>query len=213
AIEEASAYAVVISTDALQSKWVGKELRHALTIRDQRGKENFPVIPLSLNGTKLGVLEEFFEEEPVYIPVSSDAGGVEAAMNAIRPSEYFKERARKVEQSLKEWGRALYDSAFPAEHVANVREAWAKVPAESHRRFSVFVKSRVVAGALPERQEAAREAATLLLALPWELIHDGKGFLFQSAHPTRVRRRLPRTESFDVPVVATPIRILLVTAR
>src|SRR5207237_386371 len=26
-------------------------------------------------------------------------------------------------------------------------------------------------------------------------------------------RRLPRTESFDVPVVATPIRILLVTAR
>ena len=35
AIEEASAYAVVISTDALQSKWVGKELRHALTIRDR----------------------------------------------------------------------------------------------------------------------------------------------------------------------------------
>ena len=29
-IEEASAYAVVVSPDALQSKWVGKELRHAL---------------------------------------------------------------------------------------------------------------------------------------------------------------------------------------
>ena len=42
-----------------------------------------PVIPLSLNGTKLGVLEAFFGEEPVYIPVSSDAGGVEAAMHAI----------------------------------------------------------------------------------------------------------------------------------
>jgi len=58
AIEEASAYAVVVSPDALQSKWVGKELRHALALRDQRGKDNFPVIPLSLNGTKLGVLEE-----------------------------------------------------------------------------------------------------------------------------------------------------------
>src|SRR5450432_3729435 len=83
AIEESSACAVVVSTDALQSKWVGKELRHALAERDKRGKDNFPVIPLSLNGTKLGVLEEFFGEEPVYIPVSSDAGGVEAAMNAL----------------------------------------------------------------------------------------------------------------------------------
>ena len=79
AIEEASGYAVLVSTDGLQSKWVGKELRHALELRDDRGKDKFPVIPLSLNSTKLGVLEEFFGEEPLYIPVSSDAGGVVAA--------------------------------------------------------------------------------------------------------------------------------------
>ena len=54
AIEEASAYAVVVSPDALQSNWVGKELRHALDVQKQRGREKFPVIPLSLNGTKLG---------------------------------------------------------------------------------------------------------------------------------------------------------------
>src|SRR6185369_11296316 len=83
AIEAASAYAIVVSPAALQSDWVGKELRHALAVRDQRGKDKFPVIPLSLNGTKLGVLKEFFGEEPLYIPVSSDAGGVEAAMNAL----------------------------------------------------------------------------------------------------------------------------------
>ena len=83
AIEEASAYAVVVSPDALQSKWVGKELRHALDVQKQRGKDKFPVIPLSLDGTKLGVLEEFFGEEPLYIPVSSDAGGIDAALNAI----------------------------------------------------------------------------------------------------------------------------------
>ena len=29
------------------------------------------------------MLEEFFGEEPVYIPVSSDAGGIDAALNAI----------------------------------------------------------------------------------------------------------------------------------
>src|SRR6266516_2761417 len=83
AIEGASAYAIVVSTDALQSKWVGKELRHAIDVQKQRGKDSFPVIPLSLNHTKLGVLEEFFGEEPIYIPVSSAAGGVDAALNAI----------------------------------------------------------------------------------------------------------------------------------
>jgi len=83
AIEEASAFAVVVSPAALQSTWVGKELVHALDVQKLRGANRFPVIPLSLDGTRLGVLEESFIEQPVYIPVSSDAGGIEAAMNAI----------------------------------------------------------------------------------------------------------------------------------
>jgi hypothetical protein len=96
AIDDASTYAVVISTDALQSPWVGKELLYALDVRKQRGKDKFPVILLSLNGTKLGVLEAFFGEEPVYIPVSSDAGGVEAAMNAILGAIYFEVRSTSL---------------------------------------------------------------------------------------------------------------------
>lgn len=304
AIEEASAFAVVISPAAFQSDWVGDELAHALKVQEQCGRANYPVIPLSLDRTRLGVFKQLFGYEPIFIPVSSDAGGVEAAMNAllvalgkrlaadvpptpqpnaepleelvleltdlnfddrdgkhrasalaelvyepaspgrekvvsenswrfiaplgpieieeirwylekyaIWPSEYFKDRARKVEQSLKDWGRLLYDAAFPKEHVSNVREAWATVPAEARRRFSVFVKTKVEAGASDERRETAREAATLLLGLPWELLHDSDGYLFQGTKPTRVRRRLPNTKSLEVPVVATPIRILLVTAR
>src|SRR5690242_18897140 len=58
AIEEAAGYAVVVSPDALQSAWVGKELRLALAVQQQRGRDTYPVIPLSLNSTKLGVLEE-----------------------------------------------------------------------------------------------------------------------------------------------------------
>ena len=56
-IEEASAYAVLVSVNALQSKWVGKELRQALEVQKCRGKDKFPVIPLSLNGTKRGGAE------------------------------------------------------------------------------------------------------------------------------------------------------------
>ena len=83
AIEDSSAVAVVVSPNSLQAKWVGKELRHALKVQKQRGRDQFPVFVLSLDGTKLGVLEELFGHEPLYIPVSSAAGGVEAAMNPI----------------------------------------------------------------------------------------------------------------------------------
>ncbi len=83
AIEEADAYAVLVSPDGLQSKWVGRELRYALAVQKKRGKDQYPVIPLSLDDTQLGILEEFFGEEPLYIPVSSDPGGIQKAMNAI----------------------------------------------------------------------------------------------------------------------------------
>ena len=82
AIDDAEAYAVIVSTESLQSQWVGMELNHALE-RKRRGGAEFPVIPLSLNGTKLGVLEALFGDEPLYIAVSSEAGGVEAAMHAL----------------------------------------------------------------------------------------------------------------------------------
>lgn len=304
AIEDASAYAVVVSTDALQSKWVGKELRHALEVQKQRGKENYPVIPISLNGSRLGVLEQFFNEEPIYLPVSSAAGGIDLALNAIVvamgkrlpsdvpvapqpkaepledlvlelsdlkfheqagvgrasararliyepatpgqrevaserswrfiaplgpieaeelrwylekyaiwPSEYFRDRALKVEKSLVDWGRQLYAEALPNVHTANVLRAWSRLDENAGRRFSVHVDASLEAGAPATDVASAREAATRLLALPWELLHDGDAFLFQGAKPTRVRRRLPNTKVLDVPVVATPIRILLVTAR
>lgn len=304
AIEEASAYAVVVSPEALQSKWVSKELRHALEVQKQRGIKTFPVIPLSLNGTKLGVLKEFFSEEPVYLSACSSAGGVEAAMHvilvalgkrlpaevaptpqpiaepleelvleltdlkfyekeglhrasararlvyepatpgqpnvysaqswrliapidpieagelrwyleqyAIWPSHYFRDRAKKVETDLVKWGKLLHEAAMPVAHTANVMQAWATIGHSAVRRFSVYIDTTIESGAPAKETETAREAGTSLLGLPWELLHDGESYLFQGARPTRVRRRLPNTKAQGVLVVATPIRILLVTAR
>jgi mannitol/fructose-specific phosphotransferase system IIA component (Ntr-type) len=64
--------------DGLQSNWVGEELAHALKLRKKRGGENYPVIPLSLDGTRLGVLNKLLGKEPVYIPVSSEPVGIKA---------------------------------------------------------------------------------------------------------------------------------------
>ncbi len=309
AIEAATAYAVVVSVDGLQSKWVGKELRHALKVHQERGKDKFAVFPLSLNGTKLGVLEEFFDGEPLYIPVSSAAGGVQAAMDAILvalgkrlptdvaatpqppaealeelvlqlsdfkfaeqdglrrasararlvyepatpgqpsvsspqswrmlapigpieaddlrwyleqyaiwPSPYFAKRANKIEADLQQWGQSLYQAAMPVAQRENVMAAWANLANNAGRRFSVQVDTVPEAGTPQAEVAAAKEAATTLLGLPWELLHDGGGsnqgsYLFQGAKPTRVRRRLPGTVAFPVLAVAPPIRILLITAR
>ncbi len=304
AIEESSAVAVVVSAAGLESKWVGQELRHALDVQKQRGRDQFPVFALSLDGTKLGVLEGYFDSEPVYLAASRAAGGVEAAMNpilvamgkrlpaevtvppqprpepleelvlkltdlkfheqegvrrasaraqlvyetatqgkrevvgaqtwrfiapigpieagelswylekyAVWPSPYFGARARKVEANLVRWGRLLHDAALPAAHRGEVLRAWARIDDHADRRFSVQVDSTVEEGTPAAEDAAAREAATLLLGLPWELLHDGDGYLFQGAKPVRVRRRLPNSRAVDVALVEAPIRVLLVTAR
>lgn len=304
AIEEASGFAVVVSSEGLESKWAGRELKHALEVQKQRGRNNFPVFALSLDGTKLGVLESYFDDEPLYIPVSSAAGGVEAALNpilvamgqrlpaevsvppqpvlepleelvlrltdlkfheqdgvrrpsaraqlvyepaapglrevasqqawrfiaptgpieleelrwylekyAVWPSPYFRDRAEKVEANLIRWGRLLHDAAMPKAHREDVLQAWARISDHADRRFSVHVDATFEAGASAEETAAVREAATLLLGLPWELLHDGDGYLFQGAKPVRVRRRLPNSRALDVSLVAAPIRVLLVTAR
>ncbi|MFZ0409868.1 MAG: CHAT domain-containing protein [Cyanobium sp.] len=304
AIEAAAGLAVLVSPESLQSRWVGKELRHGLKLQAERGRAAFPVIPLSLNGTRLVVLEDFFAEEPTYISVSSAPGGATAALHHILvalglrlptdrppvlqprpepvaelvlelsdlgfqeqdgvrrpaararlvyepasagqpevvseqswrliaplgpieaeelgwylerwpvwPNPLVADRAKRVEANLIAWGKALHAAALPLQPTANVLQAWAGVAAGASRRFSVSVDDSLLLGSSEAENATAQEAATALLALPWELLHNGAGFLFQGGQPTRVRRRLPNKRSLAVPVVAPPIRVLLITAR
>ncbi len=308
AIEEASGFAFVVSTDSLQSDWVADEVAHAVRVRRKRGAKNYRLIPLALDGAGLGALGKLVGKKPLFLSVSRAAGGVEAAMNdllaamgerlpaevpptpqptaepleelvleltdfrfveventfrasararlvyqpatlgssathsakawrlvaPIGPIEaaeirwyleqYVKwpsgisviqDRARRVVESLAEWGARLYEVAMPLSETANVREAWAKIAEHAGRRFSVHVdlEATLEADATKEQRKEAQEVSTVLLGLPWELLHDRKSYLFQGKKPTRVRRQLASTESYGVPVVDPPIRILLITAR
>lgn len=131
----------------------------------------------------------------------------------VWPSRYFQDRAHKVEENLMQWGQLLHKVALPLAHTVNVMEAWTAIDSHADRRFSVYVNAALEAGAPEVDVLAVKEAATLLLGLPWELLHSGDAYLFQGANPTRVRRRLPNAKPLDVAAVATPIRILLITAR
>jgi tetratricopeptide (TPR) repeat protein len=131
----------------------------------------------------------------------------------VWPNPLVADRAKQVEANLIAWGQALHGAALPLQPTANVLQAWAGVEAGASRRFSVSVDDSLLQGSSEAEQNLAQEAATALLALPWELLHNGAGFLFQGGRPTRVRRRLPNKRSLAVPVVAPPIRVLLITAR
>jgi hypothetical protein len=111
------------------------------------------------------------------------------------PSPYFRHRARKVEENLVKWGQLLYQAALPVAYTADVLKAWARIDDHADRRFSVFVDTTLEADAPEDDIKTAKEAAGLLLALPWELLHDGDGYLFQGAKPVRVRRRLANRQT------------------
>lgn len=133
---------------------------------------------------------------------------------AVWPSPLLAERARRIEGQLEAWGRQLHAAALPAASVAEVLRSWAAVAdAQVARRFSIEVDGTPDPHTPEAEALAMREAATQLLALPWELLHDGRSYLFQGAKPVRVRRRLPNEHPVPVPVLATPIRVLLASPR
>ena len=302
AIEQASAYLLLVSTASLQSEWVTRELQHAQKIKNEH--TDYPLIPLLLDGTKLGAFSGYFPEQPLHIPVSSQPGGIEEAVHAILaalgkrlpnalpvvedkperplaelllklsrpaltddngvqharaeaelvyvpsesgkrevasvqryffraplglieaeelrwyleeyylwPAEVVRYRARKIERDLIRWGQALYQQALPVQYCANALQGWQAESGKVARRFSVWIDDSVLAGSSKNEEIQTKQAATTLLSLPWELLHDGNAYLFQGAKPVRVRRRLPNTLNQDVLLTDPPIRVLLVTAR
>jgi tetratricopeptide (TPR) repeat protein len=131
----------------------------------------------------------------------------------VWPIGVFRERAERIEAELPRWGQELYQSAFAPQVAQEALKVWQQAGLEGERRLSVFVEKELPVGASEEEQTAASEAASFLLSLPWELLHDGRGFLFHGQHPVRVRRRLPNRHSQQVRPTQLPIRILMVSPR
>jgi tetratricopeptide (TPR) repeat protein len=127
------------------------------------------------------------------------------------PTGVFKTRAETTEKSLPEWGKALYAAALGGESAREPLEAWKRT--SGSRRFSVQVDSESLAGTDEEKSALIREAASDLLSLPWEIMHDDVGFLSQGATGVRVRRRLPNRKQTTTIKAELPIRVLLLSPR
>jgi tetratricopeptide (TPR) repeat protein len=128
------------------------------------------------------------------------------------PTGIFKARADRIEAQLPAWGQALYREATTTESSRNTLTTWQNEAEAVDRRFSVSVDWGVRDGASPD-QTVAKAVISDLLALPWELLHDGRGYLFHGKRPVRVRRVLPIRHSPPVPADRFPIRVLVVSPR
>lgn len=137
----------------------------------------------------------------------------------IWPVGLFKERAEAIEARLPQWGQALFQATLALKEAQAPLTAWQQAKGNA-RRFSVVIDERKPRSkhtkpeTLEKAQEKAQEAATLLMALPWELLHQPKsGYLFQGAEPAAIRRRLPNRKDHGPIRAELPIRILLVSPR
>jgi len=156
--------------------------------------------------------KEIFSFESPIGPIEKDELKWYIECYYIWPAGPFKDRAQKAEKDLPVWGKAIYDEVFSRVSAHNVLSAWAHATG-TKRRFTVSIDSRMVEGTKEKRQLEANEAASELLSLPWELMHDGKEYMFQGAKPVQVRRQLPNTKELESIVSEPPIRILSVSPR
>ncbi|WP_204138029.1 tetratricopeptide repeat protein [Halomicronema sp. CCY15110] len=127
------------------------------------------------------------------------------------PTGVFKQRATGTEAQLPQWGQALYQAATLAESAREPLAAWRRT--SGSRRFSIQVDGEPPEGTPDDAAAQFREAANDLLTLPWEILHDGDGYLSQGAHGVRVRRRLPNRQPTNTLKADLPIRVLLISPR
>jgi tetratricopeptide (TPR) repeat protein len=120
----------------------------------------------------------------------------------------FRERAEALEARLPEWGKALYQAPLGAVELGDV----AAGPVRDWR-WARGNARRVVIEVEDTGEGPAATGAAALLALPWEILADDAGYLFEGALRARVVRRLPRADSLDPLPPADRLRVLLVIAR
>jgi len=105
------------------------------------------------------------------------------------PGSAFQERVERIEQQLRVWGRMLWEALVTAP-ARPVWEAWQTAEEGLPRRFTVRVSRELAAPGIEEAERAAAEAMTVLVSLPWELIRDESGYVFQRGPGVGVRRCL-----------------------
>lgn len=109
------------------------------------------------------------------------------------PTDIDKDRARKVEGALPQWGKSLFEAVFDKD-------------AKAMRLFADFLHARDDHNTLTIDTTEPR-----ILRLPWELLRDEGGYLFSQR--VSIRRRMRQTRAVKADGFTAPMRVLLVSCR
>jgi hypothetical protein len=110
------------------------------------------------------------------------------------PGAGDRTRAGTIVPKLRTWGRALFDAAFGTPQAGQVHAHMQQ--AETQGRLC-----RITIGC----------DAPLALQQPWELLYDQRGPL--AFRGITVRRQLPESQDYLLPLFSPPLRVLLIVSR
>lgn len=126
------------------------------------------------------------------------------------PVGLFKKRAEDIEGRLPEWGKELLASITVGKSTQRVFQQWLRNFSKEERLFTLNVQT--------ENTPKSLIAASRLLGLPWELLHDGEKFLLACQPAVQIRRNilsnhLQLNTKSEVKTEISQIRILVVSPR
>ncbi len=127
------------------------------------------------------------------------------------PTEIDDQRARLVEASLRNWGRKLFRKVFGDGDARTLFNEFKRAPAGAHL-LTVDIAFKVDDD--DEKEQARlKQAVHDLAGLPWELLADEGGHLFNLKPPITVRRRLQKTNAPVERPRQLPVRVLMAVSR
>ncbi len=135
------------------------------------------------------------------------------------PSEVIREKAGKIESKFPQWGKSLFNRVFQApaagDKATEILKSWRHAYGQTARRFTVLLEKEPTKDKNASPVRSRNTAAARLLSLPWELLYDGDGYIFQGAQPVTVRRCVPSRQEKKVERALTrhPIRVLIISPR
>ena len=116
AIKDARHFVAVLSTNAVNSRWVAKEVRQALEVQQER-EDGFKVIPLLMPGIEPSALPLWFDDDPVAAQIRVGAGGAQRALGdllAALDDRAVAARGLTIEKDVAELVLELTDPALEA---------------------------------------------------------------------------------------------------
>ncbi len=197
-------------------------------VKDEQGKDVRRPVATATLAFYPPDAEEPAAESPEF-PFAAPLGKIEAGdlrfyleRYLLTPFGEFAKRAAGIEAQLPEWGQDLWDAlgAEEPDRAVAVGE-WQALAATAQRRFTVQAPpqkklSRKASDDEKAAHAEALESSTEILALPWELLHDGHRYLFHDGIGARVRRSLPGgipPAKLGERASQPPLRVLAVCAR